>query len=145
MQLHDLLADTSAGHNLVASVFVECHAMYRAGGPAEMRPVGETEFANGVAAMSAAIRMPVPVAESQLSVYTAASGVGFVTTGGMRTTRLCRPSMGNFGAEIAFRKSLACGSPQMKTNTLRIAHGVQALMIWARVNPCRTAFDSASS
>ena len=27
--------------------------MYRADGPAEMRPVGEIEFANGVAAMSA--------------------------------------------------------------------------------------------
>ena len=34
-------------------MFVECHAMYRAHGPKEMRPVGETEFVAGVAAMSA--------------------------------------------------------------------------------------------
>ena len=50
---HDLLADTKTGHNIVATVFVDCHSMYRKEGPAEMRSVGETEFANGVAAMSA--------------------------------------------------------------------------------------------
>jgi len=50
--LHDFLADVRAGHNVVATVFVECHAMYRAGGPAPMRPVGETEFVAGMAAMS---------------------------------------------------------------------------------------------
>jgi predicted TIM-barrel fold metal-dependent hydrolase len=50
---HDLLADTRTGHNIVATVFVDCHSMYRKEGPAELRCVGETEFANGVAAMSA--------------------------------------------------------------------------------------------
>jgi L-fuconolactonase len=50
--LDELLADLRTGHNVVATVFVECHAMYRAGGPAEMRPVGETEFVTGIAAMS---------------------------------------------------------------------------------------------
>ena len=50
---HDLLADTQTGHNIVATVFVDCHSMYRKEGPAELRCVGETEFANGVAAMSA--------------------------------------------------------------------------------------------
>lgn len=50
--LHELLADLRTGHNVVATVFVECHAMYRAHGPAEMRPVGETEFVAGIAAMS---------------------------------------------------------------------------------------------
>jgi predicted TIM-barrel fold metal-dependent hydrolase len=50
---HDLLADTRTGHNIVATVFVDCHSMYRKEGPAEMRCIGETEFANGVAAMSA--------------------------------------------------------------------------------------------
>ncbi len=50
--LHELLADLGTGHNVVATVFLECHAMYRAGGPAEMRPVGETEFVAGIAAMS---------------------------------------------------------------------------------------------
>jgi L-fuconolactonase len=51
--LDELLADTGSGHNVRATVFVECGAMYRADGPVEMRPVGETEFVNGVAAMSA--------------------------------------------------------------------------------------------
>jgi L-fuconolactonase len=50
--LDQYLADVQAGHNVVASVFIECHAMYRAGGPEEMRPVGEVEFAAGVAAMA---------------------------------------------------------------------------------------------
>jgi predicted TIM-barrel fold metal-dependent hydrolase len=50
--LDDLLADLGTGHNVVATVFVECHAMYRAHGPVELRPVGETEFVAGIAAMS---------------------------------------------------------------------------------------------
>jgi predicted TIM-barrel fold metal-dependent hydrolase len=51
--LHDFLADAGTGHNLVATVFIECDAMYRATGPVELRPVGETEFVAGQAAMSA--------------------------------------------------------------------------------------------
>jgi len=51
--LDELLADTGSGHNVIATVFVECGAFYKADGPVEMRPVGETEFVNGVAAMSA--------------------------------------------------------------------------------------------
>ena len=50
--LHEFLADVRTGHNLVASVFVECESMYRAGGPRELRPVGEAEFVAGMAAMS---------------------------------------------------------------------------------------------
>ena len=50
--LHDLLADFRSGHNIVATVFNECHSMYRGRGPMEMRPVGEVEFCAGVAAMS---------------------------------------------------------------------------------------------
>jgi L-fuconolactonase len=51
--LDELMADTGSGHKVVATVFVECGAIYRADGPVEMRVVGETEFVNGVAAMSA--------------------------------------------------------------------------------------------
>ena len=50
--LDELLADLRTGHNVVETVFVECHAMYRAHGPTEMRPVGEVEFVAGIAAMS---------------------------------------------------------------------------------------------
>ncbi|MDI1285303.1 MAG: amidohydrolase family protein [Reyranella sp.] len=49
----DLLADIASDHNIVATVYLEWLSMYRADGPVEMRPVGEIEFANGVAAMSA--------------------------------------------------------------------------------------------
>ena len=51
--LNDLSADLASGHNVIATVYVECHSMYRASGPEAFRPVGEVEFANGVAAMSA--------------------------------------------------------------------------------------------
>ncbi|MCC8939519.1 amidohydrolase family protein [Bradyrhizobium sp. Arg68] len=43
----------ASGHNVTASVFMQCQAMYRSDGPAAMRVVGETEFVNGVGAMSA--------------------------------------------------------------------------------------------
>jgi L-fuconolactonase len=49
----DLRADLNSGHNVVATVYLEAGAMHRAGGPAELRPVGETEFVNGIAAMGA--------------------------------------------------------------------------------------------
>lgn len=49
--LPELLADTSSGHNIVSTVFVECMSMYRASGDVALRPLGETEFINGVAAM----------------------------------------------------------------------------------------------
>jgi L-fuconolactonase len=43
----------SAGHKVLATVYVDCRSMYRSDGPADMRCVGEVEFANGVAAMGA--------------------------------------------------------------------------------------------
>jgi predicted TIM-barrel fold metal-dependent hydrolase len=49
--LDELLVDTGSGHNIVGTVFVQARSMYRDSGPVEMRPVGETEFVNGVAAM----------------------------------------------------------------------------------------------
>ena len=51
--LDELLADTGSGHNITATVYIDCRSMYRGDGAAEMKPVGETEFADGVAAMSA--------------------------------------------------------------------------------------------
>jgi L-fuconolactonase len=51
--LDELLSDVISGHNVRATVFIEAHAMYRAGGPEAMKSVGEVEFANGVAAMAA--------------------------------------------------------------------------------------------
>ncbi|MBI5063663.1 MAG: amidohydrolase family protein [Desulfatitalea sp.] len=50
--LEDILADTGGGHNVVRTVFVECLSKYRPAGPPEMRPVGETEFVEAIAAAS---------------------------------------------------------------------------------------------
>ncbi|MGO9450121.1 MAG: amidohydrolase family protein [Candidatus Binataceae bacterium] len=54
--LDELLADTGSGHRVIATVFVECASMYRADGPDTLKPVGETEFVNGIAAQSASGR-----------------------------------------------------------------------------------------
>ena len=51
--IEEMAADIASGHNVVATVYVDCRSMYRAHGPEAFRPVGEVEFANGVAAMSA--------------------------------------------------------------------------------------------
>jgi L-fuconolactonase len=47
--LDELRADTGTGHNVVHTVFVECHSQYRTEGPAELRPVGEVAWVASVA------------------------------------------------------------------------------------------------
>jgi L-fuconolactonase len=51
--LDEILADVRSGHNVVSTVFIECASMFKADGPEAMRPMGEIEFVNGIAAMSA--------------------------------------------------------------------------------------------
>jgi predicted TIM-barrel fold metal-dependent hydrolase len=51
--IEDMVDDIASSHNIIATVYVEARSMYRASGPEALRPVGEVEFANGVAAMSA--------------------------------------------------------------------------------------------
>jgi predicted TIM-barrel fold metal-dependent hydrolase len=51
--IEEMAADIASGHNIIATVYVDCRSMYRANGPEAFRPVGEVEFATGVAAMSA--------------------------------------------------------------------------------------------
>jgi predicted TIM-barrel fold metal-dependent hydrolase len=53
--LDEMVADAKA-HNVRQTVFVECSSMYRADGPEEFKVVGETEFVQGIAAMSASGR-----------------------------------------------------------------------------------------
>ncbi len=50
--LHELADDVNSGHNVRSTVFVEARSMYRSSGPEEMRPVGEVEFVQGLAAAS---------------------------------------------------------------------------------------------
>jgi len=49
----ELLADVGSGHNIRATMYEEARSMYRAGGPGELKSLGETEFVCGAAAMSA--------------------------------------------------------------------------------------------
>jgi L-fuconolactonase len=47
--LPQLKADVTAGHNVRGTVFIQCGYGYRADGPLEMRPVGETETVVNIA------------------------------------------------------------------------------------------------
>jgi L-fuconolactonase len=52
--LEELVTDIDAsGHNVVSTVYIEVRSMHRDFGPRHLRPIGELEFANGIAAMSA--------------------------------------------------------------------------------------------
>ena len=43
--LHEELAsDLTSGHNVIATVYIECTEAYREGGPEWEKPLGETEF-----------------------------------------------------------------------------------------------------
>jgi predicted TIM-barrel fold metal-dependent hydrolase len=59
--IDDLRADTTSGHNVVRTVFVECRSEYRTEGPVELRPVGEVEFVADAAETSE--RGPGPAIE----------------------------------------------------------------------------------
>ena len=90
--------------------------------------------------------MPVPVADSQLRAKTAASGVGVGDDRRHAHARGCaarRP--GTAAIEMPSSNALICGRPQTKTSTLRMTHGVQALMTCARVKRVPPAARCASA
>ena len=45
--------DLASGHRVVSTVYVQCRSMLRQDGPEAMKPLGEVEFATGIAAMFA--------------------------------------------------------------------------------------------
>jgi predicted TIM-barrel fold metal-dependent hydrolase len=51
--LEELVGDLGSGHNVVATVFMQCAWQHRTSGPEEFRPVGETEVVSAVAVLSA--------------------------------------------------------------------------------------------
>src|ERR1700686_4422583 len=51
--IEEITHDIGSGHNVVLPVYVEAGSMYRGGGPDAFGLVGQLEFANGAAAMSA--------------------------------------------------------------------------------------------
>jgi L-fuconolactonase len=56
--LEEFIQDTGTGHNIVATVCVENRAQYRNDGPAHLKPTGETEFFDSVAAQAATTPKP---------------------------------------------------------------------------------------
>jgi hypothetical protein len=109
-----------------------------------VRSAGENPITSP--AMMAARRIPLPVAESQLSLKTASSGfvglsgVGFGTTGVVRTTTLCNSATRNAGEDCLSKAVFTKGTPQMKTSRLSRTHGVHAARIlpnreWAELLP----------
>jgi L-fuconolactonase len=50
--VEDYLQDAQGGHNVLAAIYCETQTFARTSGPDHMKPLGEVEFANGVAAMT---------------------------------------------------------------------------------------------
>jgi predicted TIM-barrel fold metal-dependent hydrolase len=50
---NEIQAEIGCGHNVVGTVFMECGAFYNSALGDDLKPVGEVEFVNGVAAQSA--------------------------------------------------------------------------------------------
>jgi len=51
--LEDLWSDTSSGHNIIKTVFLECGSHYRKDRPDHLKPVGETDFVRQIAEQTA--------------------------------------------------------------------------------------------
>ena len=66
--LHELAADVNCGHNVRSTVFIEARSMYRPDGPVKLRPVGEVEFVQGLAAAAATGLYVRAVPHQRLSV-----------------------------------------------------------------------------
>ncbi len=72
--LADLVQDTRGGHDVRATVFIQCGSAYRRDGPEAMRPIGETEFVAAIVAEGAS----EGAAGGAASGFAAAAGiVGF--------------------------------------------------------------------
>lgn len=51
--LPQLVEDITSGHDVTSTVFIEARSMYRQNAPDHMKPIGEVEFVQGLAAASA--------------------------------------------------------------------------------------------
>lgn len=127
--LTDFLKDAGGGHNITQTVFIECGAMYRKDGPPEMRPVGQTEFVQGIAAQAAsglygntlvaagivgyadlALSMAVaPVLEANIAASrNRFRGVRFQTTWDASPAIDSRTKSPNYLADPVFRQGFSC-------------------------------------
>jgi predicted TIM-barrel fold metal-dependent hydrolase len=139
--LRDLLRDTGSGHNVTATVYLEWLSMYRADGPEAMRPVGEIEFANGIAAMSASggygktrvCAGIVGLADLALGAKVREVLEAMITAGGgrfkgIRFISASHPDQGHWGASV--------GRPEGLLMDARIREG------FAQLKPLGLSFDA---
>ena len=161
-QVDDLRADTSSGHRIEKTVFVECRESYRPDGPVHLRPVGETEFVARVArahrdggsggAMIAGIvahadlRLPEPMLREVLSAH-AEAGEGLfrgIRHAGARDANpeaLTIPGRGPEGlyANADFRAGVALlGASGLTYDTWHYHHQNPAFADLARATPGTT-------
>ena len=111
--LPELLADTGSGHKIESTVFIECTASYRADGPTELRTLGETEFVNGIAAMSAS------GAYGSTRVAAGIVGLADLTLGG-RVEDVLRAHMAAAGPR--FKGVRYCAGWEDKANEVHNSH-----------------------
>jgi L-fuconolactonase len=92
----ELRADTSSGHHIEHTVFIDCGSAYRTGGPAAFRPVGETEFVTAadpdgfIAGIVSRVDLRLPEAADVLAAHVEAGGGRFR---GIRQSSTFDPSM----------------------------------------------------
>ena len=66
--LDELMADIRLGHNIVSTVFIECGAEFRADGPRDMAPLGETAFVREIADIITLMHLGSTLSEGPMSV-----------------------------------------------------------------------------
>ena len=103
--------------------------------PSHRRASSRTENPITTPATTPASRIPVPVAESRLSLNSAFSGRSSVTTGGTRCTRKCSPGVGIDQVKTPSRTRFTGCMPQRNMNAVRISQGTQAPSFVPRAAP----------
>lgn len=93
--LDELRADLGSGHNVGATVFIQCGYGYRSDGPVGLRPVGETERIAAIAA--AAVQIGAPGICAALSVTAIFVSVTAWTRCWRPTSRRVRDDFAAFG------------------------------------------------
>ena len=108
--LDELVADAAA-HNVRQTVFVECSSMYRADGPEELKPIGETEFVRGIAAQSASGQY------GEMRVATGIVGAANLMLGDAVSAVLEAHLEASPASFRGIRYSTAWGEPEVQRNT----------------------------
>jgi len=135
--LQDLRADTGSGHNVEATVFIDCMWSYRRDVPKEMRQIGETERAAAEARLSALLpaekasaEAALAQAEADLAKTVVRAGVdGRVEQFALRVGDVVNPLMRPAGVLIpegAGRGRLVAGFGQVEAQVMQVGMVAEA-------------------